>query len=544
MLAHGFSHKPRYAETVVVDEVAHVLAAHLEAWAIPAEMPGGGKEGPVLVHVDGPGRSLFLDKLDARLAASPGSSRWTVIRFDAWQYQRVPPPWWWLIKSIDSQLRVNRPGCRRVWLRRRAADHAMRIRRLLRDLVIAVPVIAITIAAALAAQQLSGKHAILDVLQWATGVLAAVTTLLGLGGSAVKAFRRHLLAESPLGATAVLRTSDPMAELERRYAFLVRSARTRVAILIDNLDRCRSEYVVELLEGIQTLLRQPHARGDLPAVVFVVAAERAWLCDSYVNVYEDFEAAARQPGRPFGLAFLDKIFDLSVRMPTVSAAASLGASDPPVDPTSAVAQEIEAAESELGVRRALAAAERAAAGDLAPGEPVPPRQGLRLCAVRRLMSIEEASPNGACQDTDRALEQLTRRLDPGPTFVRQLPSAYCVQRIGQLLAGHAVDEDDDAIRRLGVWTLLTLRWPLLADHLVRFPEHADAICEQAVPDGVGDDLAPVFALNEVHELAALAREVKLDGAAVVRLNAPIRLQERVPVVHLEPAPAIAAHRAA
>ena len=83
--------------------------------------------------------------------------------------------------------------------------------------------------------------------------------------------------------------------------------------MIDNLDRCRAAYVVELLEGIQTLLRQPHAHGDLPEVAFIVAAQRGWLCDSYISVYDDFESAVHEPGRPFGLTFVDKIFDFSVR---------------------------------------------------------------------------------------------------------------------------------------------------------------------------------------------------------------------------------------
>ena len=136
---------------------------------------------------------------------------------------------------------------------------------------------------AVAFWQLSGTSGVLEILQWTTAALAAVTALVGFGWTATNALRRHLLVTSPLGAAAVLRTSDPMAELERRYAFLVRSAGTPVAIEIDNLDRCRAEYVVELLEGIQTLLRDPQASRDLPRVAFVVAADREWLCDSYVT---------------------------------------------------------------------------------------------------------------------------------------------------------------------------------------------------------------------------------------------------------------------
>jgi hypothetical protein len=46
-------------------------------------------------------------------------------------------------------------------------------------------------------------------------------------------------------------------------------------------------------------------------------------------------------------------------------------------------------------------------------------------------------------------------------IVRHLAAAYCVQRTKLLLAGHAIDHDAGAIRRLGLWTLLGLCWPLL-----------------------------------------------------------------------------------
>jgi hypothetical protein len=515
MLAHGFSPKPRHAESAVVAEVADVLEKHLDAWA--TENDG---DAPVLVHVDGPGRTLFLDLLRTRLRRD---GRWTVVRFDAWQYQRVPPPWWWLIKAIETELRTIRRGCLSSALRRRAADYWMRAWLAIRDVLIALPVMLIVAGVAVAFWRSSGTSDVLKVLQWTTAALAAVTTLVGFGWTATNALRRHLLATSPLGATAVLRTSDPMVEVERRYAFLVRSARAPVAIQIDNLDRCRADYVVELLEGIQTLLREPHSSRDLPPVAFVVAADREWLCESYFKVYDDFQGTATQPGRPFGLGFLDKIFDVSVRIPTVSAAAALADDDAPdADAEAAIA----AAGCELDVRRALVGAERAATR---------PRQRLRLAAVQRLAQLEYVSETGKCHDTDDALEDLARRLDPGWLVVRQLPSAYCVQRITQFLAGHAVDDDEQAISRLGLWTMLSLRWPLLAEHLVRFPDDLDRLCEQAGSKALDEKIAAVFALAEVREWTVVAREVGLDAAAVRRFTAPPRVDTPEPPVRLEPA---------
>ena len=72
-----------------------------------------------------------------------------------------------------------------------------------------------------------------------------------------------------------------MRDLQRRYSSLIRCTGTPVAIVIENLDRCRAEYVVELLEGIQTALKDPGAAMK-PArpVAFLVPGSRQWLCDS------------------------------------------------------------------------------------------------------------------------------------------------------------------------------------------------------------------------------------------------------------------------
>jgi hypothetical protein len=74
---------------------------------------------PILIQVDGPGRTQFLKKLGekldpprgvggAHLSGREAEPPWTAISFDAWRYQRVAPPWWWLMSELDKQLRARR----------------------------------------------------------------------------------------------------------------------------------------------------------------------------------------------------------------------------------------------------------------------------------------------------------------------------------------------------------------------------------------------------------------------------------------------------
>lgn len=105
------------------------------------------------------------------------------------------------------------------------------------------------------------------------------------------------------------RTNDPTNEIKRRFTGLINTLLPlRVAVLIDDLDRCQSHYVVDLLEGVQTLFR------DAP-LVFVVAADRRWLNACYEDVYDKLRQRIYEPGKPLGTLFLEKASRFSSPMP-------------------------------------------------------------------------------------------------------------------------------------------------------------------------------------------------------------------------------------
>ena len=556
------------AEFAVLNAVVNSVALHLERW----REESSGQTEPVLIQVDGPGRTAFLDLLELRLdpacapaggvlnagappaahaeapeRARPGAARredrlrgWTAIRFDAWQHQRVAPPWWWLMSALDTQLRarLRRIGFRH-FARQRCDDYGRRVFHIVKDLFWVLPGVALVLLA-----WKRWEHEMLEPLNWLLTAAGGIAATLALLAALSNALRRHLLAESPRGTTALLRSTDPMEDLLRRYAFLLRSARGPVIVLVDNLDRCHAEYVVEMLEGIQTLLRHPrtarrwtlrtHSKQPCPPVAFVVAAERDWLCDSYLQVYRDFEMAAQQPGRPFGLVFVDKIFDVSLRIPTV----------PPPLPEDPVAPQassgsgrspdheepFESCATELEVRKALRRAELASDPQARATNGVPrPVPALRIAAVDRLVQIE-LGPAGAkrprrqCVHTARVLDRLLAELAPGPVVQRQIDSAYCVSRTTQLLASHEVDDDDDAIARLALWAVLELRWPLLAAHLKRHPDEiSDWQSGRTPPDA---DLAAVLDDRVAHDLILGVGDVRLCQADIERFTQPVKQPRR------------------
>jgi hypothetical protein len=467
--------------------IASVVIMHLEDERLrPTDA------APLLVQVDGPGDAELVDMVadclreptlasertvdvDGALGVQP--EVWTVIRFDAWQYQRLAPPWWWLIAALDKQLcETFRKQSPFVRLRKKLLDYGWRIGQFLKDLVPVMPLVFIALALWFA----SGELAMGEFVKWATGVIGGLATLTVLLWSSTNAVRRLFVA-SPFNR-ATTRASDPTADLQLRYSFLIRSAGTPVALVIDNLDRCRAEYVVELLEGIQTLLRNPPSdMGSNRLVAVLVPAERGWLCDSYLQVYKEFQHAMQEPGRLFGLAFVERVFNLVLRLPRMS--------PPSFEQRAAISDalqsEILQAKSEIEIRRIVADAECQTLASQ-------PMMELRRHAVRCIGKLEVGSTDRLCLDTARDLATLLDAVSPGPTVARQLRTAYCVQRTRLLIGGHPVDKDEDAIRRLGLWTILDLRWPLLAQHLARHPEHVAMLKNQEAPADVNSDLEEVF----------------------------------------------------
>ena len=497
---------------------------------------GRGKpRGPVLIQLEGPGSDSLLDTLKRYLVygktadehpirisdpRAPGNSRrqskrdrahpaWTVIRFDAWRYQRIAPPWWWLVTSIDKQLRkefVQRG--RWVASRKRLLDYRWRLLRLFEDLLPAVPLVVLVAGLWL----VSGRLSMGDFLKWAAALIGGLTTLGAALWSITNVIRRLFVA-SPANLGATLRTSDPMADLRTRYSYLIRSAESAVLLLIDNLDRCRADYVVELLEGIQTLLASPDVgTEDPPVVAVIVPAARAWLCDSYLQIYKEFQDAMAEPGRPFGLKFVDRVFDVTLRLPRVASDAS---HDRSRGCCSEVLTQMEEADGEIAVRKLLAAAEHE--DDSSNFEILPE---LRLKAVEQIGDLEIFGAGDLCSDTESDLNELIEHLALEPDVAKHVLTSYCVQRTRQLLGGHRIDDDPNAIHRLGLWTILDLRWPLVSRYLARHADDIKLLGRLKAPQDAPDDIKDVFINSEAALLINPWTGVELTPDAVRQFSYP------------------------
>ena len=447
-----------------------------------------------MLHLEGPwgsGKTSLLGFMRNELRS--GDEPWIVVDFNAWQHQRVGEPLWFMIRDVyrtaldeagwQGRLRLRWDSfVWRVWVGRW---------RILGFLLSSAALVGIVLWAWNTTRGEDHSIALAGVIAsavtTAVGGAAALRGLVSSTGSArgAESFRQH--------------TANPMRTLQRRWREIVADAGSPVAIFIDDLDRCRPEYVVEVLEGIQTLLR------DAP-VTFVVAADRRWLYDSYAAIYSASAGSAQDAGRPLGHLFLEKTFQLSTSVPRLSNAEQ---SDYwkslilPADERSEVEPgRLEKLEREF---KALHTEEDVFAHlDRHADEPQVVRRAARAAAVRQLSTPELE------RHTEHTLIRFAPLLESNPRAMKRLVNAYGVERAHQVIGGHSTELSYPR-ERLALWTILKARWPLLAEYLGDEPGAIDALKQGQVPQEVTADverpyLAKLFADRAVRRV--------VDGSVV------------------------------
>ena len=472
-----------------------------------------------LVHLHAPwgmGKTSLLNFLKEELGPESGDP-WIVVEFNAWRHQRIAPPWWWLMTALYQQGVRELPAIDPARARK-LRFREWRWRGLLGWLLLFLVVVAVGLLLWLSGWvgDLWRSDAPLTTLMALLVGLATVAGALVTIWGAVRSAGNWFLTASPrTGRAYVHHSRDPMETVQEHFSDLVRWLHYPVIILIDDLDRCRGDYVVELLEGIQTLFR------DQP-VAYVVAADRDWLSDSYQAAYGDFVSANDEPGRPLGYLFLEKTFQLSVTLPPPSATVHAGFWGRLLRPGETVDRnELSTARQAADAAFAGLASEAAIRQELQanPGSTPAEQQARREAAA-----IQLASPVVA-QEAQHALQPFAGLLDSNPRAMKRLVNAYGMARGIETLGGENLGGGRAAQQTTALWTILALRWPRLADYLAGHPDQVAAI-GTAAPAGVPADLAPLFADGGVGAVVSGRGEgidVKLDEAAIRRCGGQVQV---------------------
>ncbi|MDQ3850836.1 MAG: P-loop NTPase fold protein [Actinomycetota bacterium] len=442
-----------------------------------------------LVHIDGrwgSGKSSLLELLGEDLQRD-----WLVVRFDAWRQMRVGPPWWALLTGLRRALSDDRRGLGR--LRLRLAEAWRRAPR--------VYALAWCALLAVVSAGLVGLAPTID-LAAANEVAASLTVVaaaLGVLYGAAAAVARFVLWESAAGAHRFEQAHrNPMDSLAEHFSWLIGRAGRPVVFFIDDLDRCTTAYVVDLLDSIQTLVRVSSSRGQ-SAPYFVVAADGRWLRESYEEAHASCGGAVGEPGRPLGYLFLDKIFQVSVDVPSMTSYRRDAYLNWLLGQPAGLAPDINKQETRLQGSMSEAAILRSVAA-----APAPVRAHLTGLAIQKLAEpeIEHA--------TEHALRRFAPLLEPNPRVMKRFINAYWIARALQLVDDSYLPRD-----QLALWTILRVRFPALTDCLREQPEAIAAfIGGRAAPAEVPEHLAPLFGAPEVMRIVHYPAGQPLDANAL------------------------------
>jgi hypothetical protein len=454
--------------------------------------------------------------------------KWVIVDFNAWANQHVSPPWWNLYETIwAKRLGVTAPFARlgariREWGWRTVTPATQ---RMLAQFAIVAAAVAILWSTGLLEFLFGAQTTPTDTPEASDGVKLAIAALAG-GAGVVALFEGlrnfvRVLVETGSSSydTAVLGKSDPVGAFRAHFRRSMARFGRPVLVVVDDLDRCKPDYVVDLLRGMLTIFRSP-------MLVFVILGDRRWIETAFEIVHDPMQPAHAEASIGFGERFVEKTVQLSFLLPKPS----------PVDskrfvtdllggrPTKRENQHV--AEAQGAALRALAPAQgdmarrsaaesaSAAAQELAGGSGAAAEAVQR--AVQRAVTLRIASE-------PRALEAITHKIAPlAPEFPSNPRRA---KRIVNMVAAYQVslhamygeDPSSEAWRKMVLWTLLMSEHPKAWRALCARPALADEVEQSPADDDRALALIRTPGVRQILTGSVFGEAARLDSKAVAWL---------------------------
>lgn len=502
--------------------LATALLDHLAALS-------GRGERSMMVHLDGAwgsGKSSLFEFIKREIGET--GAPYLVVEVNAWREQRIGAQWWTLYRALRLAHLDSEP---RFWRRQRLKCSylkdvvAIRQNRLW-PVVLGLLVVAVGAYALLSHGLGNG----LGVEDW---VKLGASVFVGAAGAVAAAYR-FLVPVSPRSAKSLEESgANPMAEVRELFARSLRlSSDHRALFLVDDLDRCEAEYVVKFLEVMQTLVRDApcdaqgddRARSGLKPVrgpYALIAADGLWLRSAYENSYGQL-LTNDVPGKPVGYRFLEKIFQMHIRLPSVEPATKrryyesllFPAADRPSHGTGrASLNQHDVKRQDEVLRKIDELRSTQGMSDISATIGEISDVGTRL--QLRAKTLKKASGSAAVERHLHELTPFIELLDANPRAIRMFVNAVSMQTYLRFIEGGPVD-----ISGLALWAVLETRWPELADHLRLHPGHLrvsdSAGTVESKPTGMPDPLCDLMYSPDVQAVLNSGRWERFDPDRIRR----------------------------
>ncbi|MFL5740097.1 MAG: P-loop NTPase fold protein [Flavisolibacter sp.] len=434
------------------------LAAYLARRIRHVFMPGSQRS--IFIHVEGKwgtGKSTFLRFLKKHLTKKSedykanDSDAWVVAEFNAWQNQRLDPPWWFIIQSVYNAAHARMQQI--SWWRAFVFSFREKLWRLntgkqffvgaLTTLVVFIVALANGINSE---KGFNGTY------------IVGLISFLGFLWSSTAWIRTSMISGSAKSAREFVDTSgqDPMNAINNHYKEMIRRVKFPIAIFIDDLDRCNKEYGIKLLEGLQTIFKDV-------SVVYVVAADGKWLSTIYENNYSLFSSALSVPGKPFGMLFMDKTFQMVVELPQMSMMQKKQYWDALLGLNKKEREEL-LKKAEEEAERKLAAVENK--GNKALLQQARSETNPLVSMKINEQALSKISLPQEDQFFESRLQKFLPIVETNPRSMKRLINDLSMQRAVRLLSNIDGISDDQLV----LWTILKSQYPVICDYLLQRPE--------------------------------------------------------------------------
>lgn len=462
---------------------AEVLGARIREVSKGLRTAKKSTDRAFILHMDGPwgsGKSSVLNFLKTDLERDG----WLVVEFNAWRNQHRSPAWLPLILEVRRaalwKTSWSALSVWTVWL-------WWRLRMDWMPYLLAI--LLISVAGFLA--WWAGVGTVTNPLQNAGEAFKALGAIVATIISVLAMARGFSLGSHRNAETYLESKSEPFRRIVRLFEWLVWANYRPVAVFVDDLDRCDSIYVTDLLEGVQTSLRAA-------PIVYVVAGDRKWISSSFERRYANFLGEIGTPGRPLGYLFLDKVFQLSTSLPQLSAQRQAEYWRQLLERSDVAAPEdLQRERQRLEAKAAADLKGKTKQEDIQVEIDKTKKGSIERETLLAAAAKQTATPE-ALRAAEHRLQSFAHLLEANPRSMKRLVNSYGLNQARAYLENRNV-----SVEALARWTIIELRWPLLADHVVRSWPEIDLTTAPSRPDP--DEIDRLLGSREVRQVIGAAR---------------------------------------
>lgn len=498
-----------FAESLV-DKINEVReAGQKDGFAVHLHAPwGAGKTSILLMMQDYMKRSAKTEAED---------KDWVVVNLNAWEHERRKPPWWPLIEAVNrdcSAYLAEEAGIRNNKKPWQEVDDCLKsikqpeFRSSVKSWIGHkfrwcwwklktdwLPLVVFLIFGGFVYFLLDKSELITNspdqsfFMTFLKNLFPLILAALGLYATFLSATRSMVFGSKDSANYYFQLSNDPLGRIHNLFNKLIDGVDRPVCIFIDDLDRCHADFVVDLLEGIQSSFR--HEK-----VTYVVAADKGWIRSAFETRYDTFINHVGDDAQPIGYLFLEKIFQMSTPIPGMAAHVKQAYFDGLLGDKDTADEVPETPEIKIEKFNNAVVDIEKKVPDLSDEKIIQyARENPTEETVAAATKLMDRSPK-AEKDAKHLLKDFSSIVSGNPREMKRLLNAFAMRRTISLLQASTVSMDE-----LFRWTILEQSYPALADVLIKQPELVENYHgEPKKEDDVTKDLAPFIEIAAVYDI--------------------------------------------